>query len=226
MRPLDTKSTSRFWYWATLVQVLVAGPWLVVLLSPSLAQGVGVRLLTGFLTASGLWYLVGWYVLTRELLRPYILFLGIALAFNAGQAVLFVLGVSRHGFLFHKFPEGLTLETLTLVGGLRGPAPRSAPGVEMGEAAGGPRPQESDQLQPCAPSAGCWWWYRRPSRRPCSGATFPTCSQAGYFSIFRGSSPTGVLAARYVLAPLLLPGILLVVAASPELPDSARCSRG
>ncbi len=56
-----------------------------------------------------IWFFVSWYIVTKRLFDPYVLFLFAANIFNGGQIVLEVFGLNQNGFLNNvfSFPEAL-----------------------------------------------------------------------------------------------------------------------
>ncbi len=62
-----------------------------------------------------IWFFVSWYLATKRLFDPYVLFLLSAIIFNGGQIVLEVFGLNENGFLSNVFPVGESLQVVYVV---------------------------------------------------------------------------------------------------------------
>jgi oligosaccharide repeat unit polymerase len=61
------------------------------------------------------WFFVSWYLVTKRLFDPYILFLLSCIIFNGGQIILEVLNLNENGFLNNTFPIAESLQVVYVV---------------------------------------------------------------------------------------------------------------
>lgn len=178
-----------------------------------------------FLLGLTIWVFWSWYILTKSLFSPYILFFVSALLFNCGQAILEVFNLNEEGILGNKFSSETILKTLLIIilgltsfhlGALISAAQRKLTYVKS--------ISEKDEKDYLSRSQDCYligWRLIAFSSLPALVVLQKAISvvlSAGYFGLYEQDSSTSFDAAPTIIAEFLIPATLFLLAGSKDKP--------
>jgi oligosaccharide repeat unit polymerase len=73
------------------------------------------EIMCNFFLGLVIWFFVSWYLATKRLFDPYLLFLLAAIIFNGGQIILEIFHLNENGFLDNRFPVSESLQVVYVV---------------------------------------------------------------------------------------------------------------
>lgn len=175
-----------------------------------------------FLLGLTIWVFWSWYILTKSLFSPYILFFVAALLFNGGQAILEVFNLNEEGILEDNFSSETILKTLLIIilglasfhlGALIGAAKRKVTNFKL--------KSEKEHLSISRDSYLIGWRLIALSSLPALVVLQKAISvvlSAGYFGLYEQDSSTSFDAAPTIIAEFLIPATLFLLAGSKDKP--------
>jgi oligosaccharide repeat unit polymerase len=188
---------------------------LIVVAGTILSVTGGVATIYGIssaLTATLVWSLWSWWLMTGTLFDPYIMFMMSLFLFNAGQTLLEIVGLNAHGMLGGIFDDEVLVGTLYMVllginfthlGGLLAVRRRRTSCFATWSIADGHALRTVGWiLLVCSviPSSLLLW------------KTTTTVMAGGYMAAYQREAPTGVAAGPQLIAMFIVPAALLLLA--------------
>jgi oligosaccharide repeat unit polymerase len=213
---LRSSSPTPFVIAAQVVVALLIGPLLWTAGQSSVEFGIACASWATLLLLA--WSVASWWVLRETLFEPYPAFLLAAFLFNAGHALLEVFGANARGFLFDRFDHADIQATLLLV-------LVSLAWLHLGALIAVSRPTRGARLDAVRPWSGS-------SARIVGAAllaisiwpafdtlrlTLTRSLAGGYLSTYQQDFATGFDAGADVLAALVVPAALFLLAGTSRL---------
>ena len=175
-----------------------------------------------FLLCLTIWVFGSWYILTKSLFSPYILFFISALLFNGGQAILEIFNLNEEGILGNKFSSETIFKTLLIIilslasfhlGALISAAKKKVTCFKLRH--------EKEHLSISRDTYLIGWRLIAISSLPALVVLQKAISivlSAGYFGLYEQDSSTSFDAAPTIIAEFLIPATLFLLAGSKDKP--------
>jgi hypothetical protein len=194
----------------------------------SLHEAAPLKIPSFLYLCSSLWILISWYLLTKSLFNPYILFMLAALFFNGGQIYLELFDLNKKGFLTKLFPleselQGIFYVNLSVLmfhlGGILSCASIELPFLENISSAAYEKFQ--DIKQKARFEGNDINAIQKVGLLLLTVSLFPSfyllfnaiqlVRQFGYLNLYKQVIPTGFGASMIILADFLFPAIFFLV---------------